>query len=185
MSAPAPLGTYLPFVKRIAGSIRAHVPPSIEVDDLIQEGFIGLMQAADKYEARGGVAFETFAAHRVRGAIIDSLRQLDWVPRGVRARAKDEKVEVLSMVSDDLFDEPASDENIVATLLTDELGRVLDGALHDLRERHRAVLELTYGEGMTLEGVAAMMGCDKSYVCRLRSDAVKAMAVKTAWYRGV
>lgn len=140
------------------------------------------MQAADSYEPRDGVTFEAFASRRVRGAIIDSMRALDWVPRQARARAKTGG-EAFSMVSDeDVLDELTSTDDIVARLLDDELGRTLDTALRGLRKLHRVVIELTCGENMTLDDVATMMGCDKSYVCRLRSSAIKSLTRKVDWY---
>jgi RNA polymerase sigma factor for flagellar operon FliA len=76
---------YLPLVKRIANQMMTRLPPSVDVGDLIQAGLIGLMDAIERYEQTQGTQFETYATQRVRGAMLDELRQSDWIPRGVRS----------------------------------------------------------------------------------------------------
>lgn len=75
---------FAPLVKRIANHMIAKLPPSVEVDDMIQVGMIGLMDALSRYEEAPGAQFETYAAQRIRGAMLDELRQMDWLPRGAR-----------------------------------------------------------------------------------------------------
>ncbi len=79
---------HLPLVTAIAAHIQKSVPVHLELDDLIHAGVMGLFDAATKYEAEKGVAFPTYAKHRIRGAILDSLRQLDWASRDLRKRHK-------------------------------------------------------------------------------------------------
>ena len=79
-----PLAEFAPLVKRIANFMIAKLPASVEVDDLIQVGMIGLMDALSRYEEAPGAQFETYAAQRIRGAMLDELRQTDWLPRGAR-----------------------------------------------------------------------------------------------------
>lgn len=79
-----PLAEFAPLVKRIANYMIAKLPASVEVDDLIQVGMIGLMDALSRYEEAPGAQFETYAAQRIRGAMLDELRQTDWLPRGAR-----------------------------------------------------------------------------------------------------
>jgi RNA polymerase sigma factor for flagellar operon FliA len=76
------------LVRRIAHHLAARLPASVDVDDLIQAGFIGLTQAARHFSASGGASFETFASIRIRGAMIDEIRQGDWAPRSVHRRAR-------------------------------------------------------------------------------------------------
>src|ERR1700742_3842269 len=76
------------LVKRIAYHLAGRLPPSVEVDDLIQAGMLGLLEAASNYAANRGASFETYAGIRIRGAMIDSLRKLDWAPRSVHRRAR-------------------------------------------------------------------------------------------------
>jgi RNA polymerase sigma factor FliA len=75
---------YAPLVKRIAHHIMAKLPASVEVDDIIQAGMMGLMDAVNRYEETQGAQFETYAAQRIRGAMLDELRSCDWLPRGIR-----------------------------------------------------------------------------------------------------
>lgn len=72
------------LVKRLAFQLMAKLPASVQADDLIQNGMIGLLEAMDRFEEGMGAQFETYAAQRIRGAMLDGLRENDWVPRGVR-----------------------------------------------------------------------------------------------------
>jgi len=75
---------HAPLVKRIAYHLMARLPSSVQVDDLIQVGLIGLMDAVENFDDGQGAQFETYAAQRIRGAMLDELRQADWLPRSVR-----------------------------------------------------------------------------------------------------
>ena len=72
------------LVKRLAHQLKAKLPPSVEVDDLIQAGMIGLLDAVNRYEEDHGAQFETYAVQRIRGAMLDELRSSDWLPRSMR-----------------------------------------------------------------------------------------------------
>ncbi|CAN5850005.1 RNA polymerase sigma factor FliA [soil metagenome] len=78
------LREHAPLVKRLAYQLKARLPPSVEVDDLIQAGMIGLLDAVNRYEDNHGAQFETYAVQRIRGSMLDELRSSDWLPRGVR-----------------------------------------------------------------------------------------------------
>ncbi|MBP6854050.1 MAG: RNA polymerase sigma factor FliA [Rhodoferax sp.] len=80
---------YQPLVRKLAHHMMAKLPASVQVDDLIQVGLIGLSEALSRYEAAQGVQFETFATQRIRGAMIDELRESDWMSRGSRKSQKD------------------------------------------------------------------------------------------------
>lgn len=88
---------YLPMVRRLASRMITKLPANVEMDDLIQAGMMGLMDAMTRYEQGHGAQFETFAMQRVRGAMLDELRGTDWVPRSVRKnqRSISEAVQVL------------------------------------------------------------------------------------------
>ncbi|MFK8022677.1 MAG: FliA/WhiG family RNA polymerase sigma factor [Ilumatobacter sp.] len=79
---------YSPLVKFVAGRVGAGLPSNVDSGDLIGSGVFGLIDAIERFEPERGVKFETFAVPRIRGAIYDGLRQLDWVPRSVRNRAR-------------------------------------------------------------------------------------------------
>ncbi|HLP98510.1 MAG TPA: RNA polymerase sigma factor FliA [Sideroxyarcus sp.] len=78
------LREYAPLVKRIAHHMMLKLPGSVEVDDLIQAGMMGLLDAAGRYDELRGAQFETYAAQRIRGAMLDELRGADWLPRSMR-----------------------------------------------------------------------------------------------------
>src|SRR5205085_11867400 len=79
---------YSPLVKYVAGRLSSGLPAHVEEADLISYGLLGLISAIERFEPEREIKFETYAIPRVRGAIIDELRALDWVPRSVRARAR-------------------------------------------------------------------------------------------------
>lgn len=91
------LTQYMPLVRRQALSLQVRLPASIELDDLIQAGTVGLLEALSRFDASQGATFATFASQRIRGAMMDELRTRDWLPRSVRrsARAIDETVRQL------------------------------------------------------------------------------------------
>ncbi len=76
--------TYAPLVKRLAYHLMAKLPASVHIDDVIQNGMIGLLDAINRYEDGLGAQFETYAVQRVRGAMLDGLRDNDWLPRSIR-----------------------------------------------------------------------------------------------------
>jgi RNA polymerase sigma factor for flagellar operon FliA len=81
------LRRHLPLVKRVVQRLAARKPPHIELDDLVSWGIVGLLDAMGKYDPRKEASFSTYAQFRIRGAILDHLRSLDWVPRSVRQKA--------------------------------------------------------------------------------------------------
>ncbi len=79
---------YMRTVKYIAGRMAIHVPPSVEMDDLIGWGVLGLLDAVDKFDPTQDVKFSTYSSIRIRGSIIDQIRTLDWAPRSLRSLAR-------------------------------------------------------------------------------------------------
>lgn len=79
------LKEYAPLVKRIAHFLMLKLPHSVQVDDMIQAGMIGLLDAASRYDELRGAQFETYATQRIRGAMLDELRGADWLPRSMRS----------------------------------------------------------------------------------------------------
>jgi RNA polymerase sigma factor for flagellar operon FliA len=80
---------YAPLVKRIALHLKGRLPQTVQLDDLIQSGLIGLLEALRNYEQGHGASFETFAGIRIRGAMLDEVRRNDWVPRSVHRRSRE------------------------------------------------------------------------------------------------
>ena len=100
----------LPLIKHVAHRVATRLPANIEMRDLINAGVLGLLDAVDKFEPERGVKFKTYAEVRIRGAILDSLRNLDWAPRSLRKKSKD-----LERIYADLSQKlgrPASDEEV-------------------------------------------------------------------------
>jgi RNA polymerase sigma factor for flagellar operon FliA len=82
------IAQYLPLVKRIAYHLMSRLPPSVQQDDLIQAGLIGLLEALRNYDATQGASFQTYARIRIRGAMLDEIRKNDWAPRSVHRKAR-------------------------------------------------------------------------------------------------
>lgn len=82
------LEQYLPLVKRIAYHLKGRLPDSVFVDDLIQSGIVGLIEAMQKFNANQGASFETYAGIRIRGAMLDEIRKGDWTPRSVYRKSR-------------------------------------------------------------------------------------------------
>jgi RNA polymerase sigma factor for flagellar operon FliA len=80
---------YAPLVKYVAGRLGSGLPAHVEDDDLVSYGLLGLIGAIERFDPDRDIKFETYAIARIKGAIIDELRSMDWVPRSVRARARD------------------------------------------------------------------------------------------------
>ncbi|MGO1691747.1 MAG: RNA polymerase sigma factor FliA [Marinobacter sp.] len=80
--------THAPLVKKIALHLLARLPASVQLDDLMQAGMIGLLEAAQRYSSTKGATFETYAGIRIRGAMVDEIRKGDWVPRSVHRNAR-------------------------------------------------------------------------------------------------
>ena len=104
---------YAPLVKRIAHHLLAKMPTSVLVEDLVQAGLIGLMEAARKYDASKGASFETYAGIRIRGAMIDDVRRGDWAPRSVHrnSRRVSEAIRTVELrLGRDAYDYEVADE---------------------------------------------------------------------------
>jgi RNA polymerase sigma factor for flagellar operon FliA len=109
---------YSPLVKFVAGRVASGLPQSIEQSDLVSYGIFGLIDAIDKFDPGRGFKFETYAISRIKGAIIDELRSIDWVPRSIRAKAR--AVErAYSKLENELRRSP-DDKEVAAELDVDE-----------------------------------------------------------------
>jgi RNA polymerase sigma factor for flagellar operon FliA len=100
---------YAPLVKHVAGRLMVHIGQHVEFDDLCGYGVFGLLDAIDKFDYGKGVKFETYASFRIRGAIIDHIRKLDWVPRTLRQKNK-QLEQVTSQLEDELGRTPTEEE---------------------------------------------------------------------------
>lgn len=121
------IAQYAPLVKRIAHHIMARLPANVQVEDLIQTGMLGLLDAMQRFDATQGAQFETYASQRIRGAILDGLRANDWFPREVRRNSR--RIEDAMNAAEQRLGRPASEREIA-----EEMGTSLD-------EYHRILLD--------------------------------------------
>jgi RNA polymerase sigma factor FliA len=105
---------FAPLVKYVAGRMSSALPAHIEEGDLISYGLLGLMNAIERFDPGRQIKFETYAVTRIKGAIIDELRSLDWVPRSVRARAR--QIERKSAELENKLQRAPTDEEIAGAL---------------------------------------------------------------------
>ncbi|GAB4237694.1 MAG: RNA polymerase sigma factor FliA [Acidobacteriota bacterium] len=105
---------HLPQIRYIAQRIAMRLPPEVQLDDLISAGVIGLLDAYEKFDPTKGVSFKTYASVRIRGAILDSLRDLDWAPRDLRSRSRE--VERAYSRVEQRLGRPATDEEVAAEM---------------------------------------------------------------------
>lgn len=116
------------LVRRIAHHLAARLPASVEVDDLVQAGMIGLIEAARHYDASQGAAFETYASIRIRGAMIDEIRRGDWVPRSVHRRVRDAAAATRRIEQATGRAASASDVAAAMEIPLDDYHRLMEGA---------------------------------------------------------
>ncbi|ADG82365.1 RNA polymerase sigma factor WhiG [Thermincola potens] len=105
---------YAPLVKYVAGRLAISLPPNVQQDDLISYGIFGLIDAIEKFEPERNIKFETYAISRIKGAIWDGLRSMDWIPYSIRQKAK-ELEETYARLENELG-RPATDEEMCETL---------------------------------------------------------------------
>jgi RNA polymerase sigma factor FliA len=108
------LTAHMPLVKRLAHHMKAKLPASVEVDDLIQAGMMGLLDAINRYEENQGAQFETYAVLRIRGAMVDELRNNDWMPRSTRQNMR--KVEQAMASLQQQLGRPPSESEVAKSL---------------------------------------------------------------------
>lgn len=105
---------YLPLVKLVASRLAISLPQYVDKDDLISNGFFGLLDAIEKYDPSRGIKFETYAVVRIRGSMLDAIREQDWVPTSVRQKAKQYEQTVARL--ENQLGRSATDEETAAAL---------------------------------------------------------------------
>jgi RNA polymerase sigma factor FliA len=129
--------TYAPLVKYVAGRLGSGLPSHVDESDLVSYGLLGLIDAIERYDHTRDVKFETYAIQRIRGAIIDELRSMDWVPRSVRSRARDIE-KAIAQLEAQLLRAP-TDEEIAKKLGVSEVE--LDDSLLEISRSSIAALD--------------------------------------------
>jgi len=152
---------HAPLVKRIAHHLVARLPSSVQVDDLIQAGMIGLLEASRKYDASKGASFETYAGIRIRGSMMDEVRKGDWVPRSVHRNSR--KIAEAIKIIEDREGRDASDEEVA-----NELDMTLDEYFSCLKDSSGGKLfsfeEMTEQGEVTLDQFATQTPSPASVV---------------------
>ncbi|MEB3327850.1 MAG: FliA/WhiG family RNA polymerase sigma factor [Candidatus Sericytochromatia bacterium] len=105
---------YLPLVKYVVGRLAVTLPPTVDAEDLLGYGVMGLIMAIERFSPEKGFKFETFAISRIRGAVIDELRSQDWLPRSVRQKAKELEATIRGLENE--LGRTASDQELAARL---------------------------------------------------------------------
>ncbi len=152
---------YSPLVKFVAGRVGAGLPSSVDPGDLVSYGVFGLIDAIEKFDPEHGVKFETYAVPRIRGAVYDGLRELDWVPRSVRNHARDVE-RAFSELEHSLGRSP-SDEELAAHLRISEreldrrLAQIASTTVGPLDRLMSAGNEPTMDDGPGSEGPVAQL----------------------------
>jgi len=153
---------HAPLVKKIALHLLARLPASVQLDDLMQAGMIGLLEAAQRYSSTKGATFETYAGIRIRGAMVDDIRKGDWVPRSVHRNAR--RVARAIKVVEDREGREAQDLEVAeeldmelseyhATLSDTNSGRLF--SLDELNESGDLPIEVTETSDNPLDGLSS------------------------------
>ena len=143
---------YAPLVKRIAHHILARLPASVQLEDLLQAGMLGLLEARNNFDASKGASFETFAGIRIRGAMIDEIRRGDWVPRSVHKNSR-----AIASAIKDIEQQTGRDAR--DTEVAEKLGV-------DVEDYRQMLMEVNSGHMMDFEG----LGVSEDYFSQGLSD---------------
>ena len=167
---------YMHLVKYVAGRISINLPPNVEINDLINDGILGLIDAIEKYDDARGVKFETYAITRINGAILDALRALDWVPRAVRQRARE--LERVSQELETALGRPATHDEIAERMGLSR--KELDVLLQKIRGTSVLSLEefLPNEKGYEIPLLDTLKGADNDVTAAVETREIKAALVR-------
>lgn len=168
---------YLPLVRRIALAFAWKMAPYVTAEELFGVGSEGLMHAVERFEPSREVQFHTYATHIVRFAILDGLRENDWLPRLERYRVNQGKAKPVEMIPMSVYlsvdEERQEDPLAFATYdrvsTTDEWAALLRG----LSKRERLLVLLYYRESLTFREISQQLGLTESRVCQLHQSILK------------
>ena len=163
----------LPTIRAMAYRLHANLPPWVDRDDLVQAGVVGLYGAMRTYNPAKSDNFRLYAAFRVRGAMLDFLREQDTVSRAERKRLRNSETERQNTCIS--IEELPAPETYDPHLLAGhaESHRYIGAALENLRPNHRRVIELYYFAGLTMREVGTQLGVNESRISQLHAVAIK------------
>jgi RNA polymerase sigma factor for flagellar operon FliA len=178
---------HVDLVKRIAHHLAARLPATVDINDLMQSGMVGLLEAAGNFDASRGASFETYAGIRIRGAMLDDIRKHDWTPRSVHHKyrqvtdaineiegetgraASAEEVADRMGISMDEYHKILADSACSRLFSFEE---TLEEPTLQLPERERLVLSLYYEQELNLKEIGAVLDVSESRVCQIHGQAV-------------
>ncbi|MEO1783592.1 sigma-70 family RNA polymerase sigma factor [Thermodesulfobium sp. 4217-1] len=186
---------YLSLVKRIAAKIYTNIQGKVEFEELLNYGIFGLLTSIERFEESRGLKFETFATHRIRGAILDGLRELDPLKRGTRSKVKkldrainelkssldknpsDKDIaDYLSITQEELLDwyveidAPSAFGNELTTSENSSID--LSMAIDSLEDREKQIIDLYYYEDLSLDEIAKILNISISRVSQIHGKAL-------------
>jgi RNA polymerase sigma factor for flagellar operon FliA len=155
-----------PLVKRVAFEMRRHLPPDVEMDDLVAAGTLGLVDALRKFDPSGKVKLENYARHRIRGGVLDALRSLDPATALRTPPAGSESAQ------------PAPREDPFDLCYRREQRDLVKRALASLTEREKLILTLYYAHDLTVKQIAARLNVDESRISGLHAEALQRLKAR-------
>ena len=159
---------YRPIVKYIAEGLHAKLPEKVDFDDLISAGIFGLMDAIDTFDPTRGVKFETYCSPRIRGAILDELRSMDWVPRSIRARADQlAKTSQTFEISHGRKPTEEGDKEVGFSLRECDVKNFL---IKNLNKTESLIIVMYYYQEMTMKEIATTLDMSESRVAQMHSS---------------
>ncbi|MCW9024471.1 MAG: RNA polymerase sigma factor FliA [Gammaproteobacteria bacterium] len=171
------VNSYSGLVQRIAYHLMARLPASVQVDDLIQVGMLGLLDAAQNYDPAQGASFETYASIRIRGGMLDELRRTDWAPKSVHKKARD-LLAAIQKIENETGQEAQSNE------VAEQLG-ISVNEYHKIVQETNACRILNFidlgieediaGEGMRSRTVEPPDGVEQEQFREHLADAIRAL----------
>ena len=177
--------TYTPLIKYIAARLAARLPAQVSLDDLVSCGIIGLIDAINKFDVSKNVQFKTYAEFRVKGAMLDELRALDWVPRSVRRKTTD--LEKVYADIEKQMGRPATDEEVAKTmgLALDDFYKLLDETksvsfmdIEFLRQKSMETSEPTLAETFAMDDRDPFTSLNLSQIRELLASAIAGLPEK-------
>jgi RNA polymerase sigma factor for flagellar operon FliA len=178
------LQQHIPLVHKVAKRIARRLPHVVQLDELVSAGTLGLIDALTRFDPTRAQWFAQYAEIRIRGAILDELRHMDWLPRAERARVRrGEQAETLHAVvsiddvREDGFDSVGSADDLSPSAGLEHSAKKqrLAAAIAALPHKQQQVLSLYYVEELTLKQIGELLGVTESRICQIHRAAVAAL----------